>query len=85
MGKNNYWNLSRAKLETLTIERFGSIASASMMASRECLLHESILRHKAPWIRALEKPLNPEDLGKIATHETWAADIRDKIRKGEKP
>lgn len=81
----NYQNLTIAKLEALAVERFGSIASASMMASRECQLNESILRNKAPWIRCLEKPLNPEDLGEIATHETWASQIREKIKRGDRP
>lgn len=80
----NYNKFTRFKLEVLAIERFGSLQSASLMAERECRLNESILRNKAPWIRALEKPLSPEDLGAIAAHETWAKGIREDFRKGDR-
>lgn len=80
----DYSKFTRSKLEALAIERFGSLQAASLMAERECQLDESILRNKAPWIRALEKPLNPEDLGAIAAHETWAKGIREDFRRSDR-
>lgn len=77
----NYKNLPITQLEALATERFGSLQSASLMAQRECELNESILRNKAPWVRAIERSLNPEDLGAIATHETWVNDVKENFRK----
>lgn len=74
--EKKYRKLTIKKLEQLAIERFGSQQAAALMAQRECGLNESILRNKNPWIKALMKPINVEDIGAIATHETWAAGIR---------
>lgn len=76
----NYLKLTIPQLEALATKRFGSLQSASLMAQRECELNESILRNKAPWIRAIERPLNPVDLGAISTHELWAKGIQGNFR-----
>jgi hypothetical protein len=73
----HYQRLTVSQLQSLATDRFGSLQSASLMAQRACQLGESITRNKTPWIRALEQPLNPEDLGAIATHERWVKDVRD--------
>lgn len=74
----NYSKMTLAQLQELAAIRYGSRSGAFMIASS---YGDSTYR-KAPWIKALERPMDVQDLARLADHENWAKGIREQIKKG---
>ena len=71
--------VSLKDLQRLVEQKYGSKTYAWGKAYRVCQGRENPNRSKAPWLRLLNQPDEPDESIRIMQHEVWATQIQQKF------